>query len=100
MINQFSRNELAIGKSGMKILQDACVVIAGMGGVGSYAAEALARSGIGKLILIDKDEIDITNINRQIPALHSTIGQSKVKVMQARIQDINPQCQVVIHQEF
>ncbi|GAI63328.1 unnamed protein product, partial [marine sediment metagenome] len=72
MLHQFSRNELAIGKEGLKRLSESTVAILGIGGVGSFAVEALARSGVGRLILIDKDDIDITNVNRQIHALLST----------------------------
>jgi len=100
MLNQFSRNELAIGNEGIKVLHNATVVVVGVGGVGSYAVEALARSGIGTIILIDRDTIDITNINRQLPALLSTIGQSKVEIMCDRIHDINPDCNVIVHQTF
>lgn len=77
MVNQFSRNELAFGKEGVEQLKNASVAVLGIGGVGSFAAEALCRSGIGRLILIDKDVIDITNLNRQIHALHHTIGLPK-----------------------
>ncbi|WAA11553.1 tRNA threonylcarbamoyladenosine dehydratase [Fervidibacillus halotolerans] len=94
MLNQFSRNELAFGKEGMNRLKNKTVLVLGIGGVGSFTAEALARSGIGHLILVDKDVVDITNVNRQIIALLSTIGQSKVEVMKERIADINPQCKV------
>lgn len=99
-MHQFSRNELAIGKDGMSVLKNATVVIVGVGGVGSYAAEALVRSGIGKIVLIDKDTIDMTNINRQIPALLSTVGANKVEIMQARMQDINPNCTIISHTTF
>ena len=89
-LNQFSRTELLIGKEGIEKLQKAKVAIFGIGGVGSYAVEALARVGIGHLILVDYDKYDITNINRQLGAGHSTIGQYKVDVMKQRILDINP----------
>ncbi len=95
MLHQFSRNELAIGKEGLDLLRNSTVAVLGIGGVGSFSAEALARSGVGKLILIDKDDVDITNINRQIHALLSTVGQSKVDLMADRIKDINPDCEVV-----
>ncbi|MFS8630136.1 MAG: tRNA threonylcarbamoyladenosine dehydratase [Bacillales bacterium] len=95
MLHQFSRNELAIGEEGLNKLRQSSIMILGIGGVGSYAAEALARSGVGRLILIDKDDIDITNINRQIIALLSTIGRPKVEVMKERIMDINPDCEVI-----
>ena len=78
MENQFTRTEMLIGKEALEKLSKMHIAIFGIGGVGSYVAEALARAGIGKLDLIDNDEINITNINRQIIALHSTIGKSKV----------------------
>jgi tRNA threonylcarbamoyladenosine dehydratase len=95
LLHQFSRNELAIGKEGLAILKNSTVAVLGVGGVGSFAAEALARSGVGRLILVDKDDVDITNVNRQLHALLSTIGQPKVDLMEARIRDINPDCEVV-----
>ncbi|CCQ93301.1 putative factor involved in sulfur-containing coenzyme synthesis [[Clostridium] ultunense Esp] len=100
MLNAFSRTELAIGREGLKKLKGSSVAVLGMGGVGSYTAEALARAGIGKLILVDKDVVDVTNINRQIHALHSTIGRSKVELMAERIGEINPECHVVPLQMF
>lgn len=95
MLHQFSRNELAIGKEGLELLKGSTVAVLGIGGVGSFSVEALARTGIGKLILIDKDVVDITNINRQLPALLSTIGQPKAELMKERIRDINPECEVI-----
>ena len=89
-LSQFSRTELLLGKEGVKKLQNVKVAIFGIGGVGSYTAEALARAGIGHLIIVDYDKYDITNINRQLGATHSTIGQYKVDVMKKRILDINP----------
>ena len=88
--NQFSRTELLIGKEGIDKLQKAKVAIFGIGGVGSFVVEGLARAGIGNLIIVDYDKYDITNINRQLGALHSTIGKYKVDVMKERILDINP----------
>ena len=79
MLHQFSRNELIIGTQGLEILKDKRVGILGIGGVGSFAAEALARSGIGSLVLMDKDDIDITNVNRQIHATTKTVGCSKAR---------------------
>ena len=90
MVNQFSRTELLIGKEAVEKLQKAKVCVYGLGGVGSYAVEALARAGIGHLVLIDFDKYDITNINRQLDAKHSNIGKYKVDVMKERIIDINP----------
>ena len=95
MLHQFSRNELAIGKEGLDILKNSTVAVLGIGGVGSFAAEALARSGVEKLILIDKDDVDITNVNRQVIALLSTVGRPKVELMKERITDINPECEVI-----
>lgn len=92
--HQFSRNELAIGKEGLDLLKSKTVVVLGVGGVGSFAAEALARTNIGHIILIDKDDVDITNVNRQLHALTTTIGQSKVDLMEERIRLINPDCKV------
>lgn len=95
MVNEFSRLELMLGKDAIHKLKGSTVVIIGLGGVGSFAAEALARSAIGHLILIDKDVVDITNINRQIHALADTIGEYKVDLMRERIKKINPECQVI-----
>ena len=95
MLHQFSRNELAIGKKGLDLMKNSTVAILGVGGVGTFAAEALARSGVGKLILVDKDDVDITNVNRQLIALLSTVGQPKVDLMSERIKDINPDCEVI-----
>ncbi|KYD32863.1 tRNA threonylcarbamoyladenosine dehydratase [Geobacillus sp. NFOSA3] len=100
MLHQFSRNELAIGKEGLEKLKNATVAVLGVGGVGSFAVEALARSGIGRLVLVDRDNVDITNINRQIHALLSTIGRPKVELMKERIADINPECEVIALQMF
>ncbi|OEH91503.1 tRNA threonylcarbamoyladenosine dehydratase [Bacillus solimangrovi] len=95
MLHQFSRNELAFGKEGLDRLKNSSVAILGIGGVGSFAAEALARSGVGRLILVDKDDVDITNVNRQIHALLSTVGRPKADLMKERIADINPECEVI-----
>ncbi|MGD7044075.1 tRNA threonylcarbamoyladenosine dehydratase [Jeotgalibacillus proteolyticus] len=95
MLHQFSRNELAIGSEGIDLLKGKTVAVLGIGGVGSFAAEALARSGVGRLILVDKDDVDITNVNRQVIALLSTVGQPKADLMKTRIKDINPDCEVI-----
>jgi len=100
MVHEFSRTELLVGKTVMKKLYSSKVAIFGIGGVGTFVAEGLARAGIGKFALIDNDLICITNINRQLHAKHSTIGKSKVEVMRERIIDINPRAQVEIYQEF
>lgn len=99
-MNEFSRTELLLGKDAMKILGDSTVAVFGIGGVGSYTVEALARSGIGRLVLFDADEVCLTNINRQLMATHSTLGLKKVEVMKNRILDINPQCRVEINECF
>ena len=95
----FYRTELLVGQKGSQKLAQTSVAVIGLGGVGSYSAEALARSGIGKFILIDFDVIEPSNINRQILALQSTIGKPKVEIMQQRIRDINPKAEVIIYQE-
>ena len=100
MQNQFSRTEIILGKDGIDCLKKSRVAVFGIGGVGGYVAEALARSGVGALDLIDNDEVSLTNINRQIIALHSTVGRPKVDVMKERILDINPECNVRIFQCF
>lgn len=100
MLNQFSRTELLIGQEGLEKLKKCKVAIFGLGGVGSYTAEALARVGIGSFKLIDFDEICLTNINRQLHALHSTVGESKVEVMKRRLLDINPKAQIEIFKSF
>ena len=100
MNEQFSRTELLIGEEGLRRLHAARVAVFGVGGVGGYAAEALARSGVGALDLIDSDTVALSNLNRQIIALHSTVGQYKVDVAKARIADINPACDVRVHKTF
>lgn len=95
MLHQFSRNELVYGPEGTEILKNSTVAILGIGGVGSFAVEALARTGVGTLILIDKDVVDITNVNRQIHATLKTVGRKKVEVMAERIAEINPDCNVI-----
>ncbi|MGG4395042.1 tRNA threonylcarbamoyladenosine dehydratase [Paenibacillus thiaminolyticus] len=95
MLHQFSRTELAIGPEGLDKLKNSTVAVLGIGGVGGIAAEALARTGIGRIILIDKDVVDITNVNRQIHALTTTVGQKKAELMQERIKLINPECDAI-----
>lgn len=100
MLNQFSRTELLIGKEGMQRLQEARVAVFGIGGVGGYTVEALARSGVGTLDLIDDDKVCLTNINRQIYATRKTVGKYKVDVAKERILEINPEAQVNIYKTF
>ena len=100
MLNQFSRTELIYGKEAMEKLQNSRVAIFGIGGVGGYTAEALARSGVGTLDLIDDDKVCLTNINRQIYATRKTVGQYKVDVAAERIADINPDAVVNKHLVF
>jgi tRNA A37 threonylcarbamoyladenosine dehydratase len=88
------------GQSGLQKLRAARVCVVGIGGVGAWAAEALARSGVGALALVDLDEICVTNINRQLPALTETVGRAKVEVMAERIHAINPECRVEVEQKF
>lgn len=95
MRNQFSRTELAIGAEGIEVMRNSTVAVLGVGGVGSMAVEALARGGIGRIIMIDKDTVDITNVNRQIPALTTTVGQKKADVMLDRVKQINPDCDAI-----
>lgn len=97
MLNQFSRTQLLVGEKSLNKLQNSRVAIFGIGGVGGYTVEALARSGIGTFDLIDDDKVCLTNLNRQILALHSTIGRYKVDVMEERIHDINPNAVVYKH---
>lgn len=100
MQNQFSRTELLIGKENMQRLSDARVAVFGVGGVGGYVIEALARSGIGTLDIIDDDKVSLTNINRQIIATRSTIDRYKIDVARERILDINPDCIVHTYRMF
>ena len=100
MVNQYSRTELLIGAEGMELLKGSSVMVFGVGGVGSHCIEALARSGIGKLILIDNDTVSLTNINRQSIAYHSTVGQFKTLVMKERIRDIDPSINVKTYETF
>lgn len=97
---QFTRTHILLGDAGIARLQAMHIFVGGLGGVGSYCAEALARAGVGRLTLLDHDVVSISNINRQLPALLSTIGQSKGELMRARIADINPDCQVTLLKDF
>ena len=100
MITQFARTELLLGEAAVEKLQHSRVAVFGVGGVGGYVAEALARAGIGALDLIDNDTVSLSNINRQIIALHSTIGLPKVEAAAQRLHDINPELKIVCHKCF
>lgn len=100
MIHEFSRTELLIGKEGMQKLRNASVMVFGVGGVGSHCIEALARCGVGRLILIDNDTVSLTNINRQSVAYHSTVGMYKTEVMRRKIEEICPQIEVKTYERF
>ena len=96
----FARTELLLGKTNIDKLKKSTVIVFGIGGVGSYVVEALTRVGVGKIVIVDKDDISISNINRQLPATQQTIGLSKVKIMKERMLSINPEITVVAKQEF
>lgn len=100
MLNQFSRTELLLGKEGIESLQGARVAVFGIGGVGGYVCEALVRSGLGAIDLIDDDKVCLTNLNRQIIATRSSVGKYKVDVMEERIHDINPDVKVTKYKCF
>lgn len=100
METQFSRNEIIIGKEKQELIYTKSVAIFGIGGVGSYVAESLARAGIQNLIIVDNDTISISNINRQILALHSTVGKLKTEVMKDRLLDINPNINIITYNLF
>jgi tRNA A37 threonylcarbamoyladenosine dehydratase len=100
MENQFSRTELLIGKKNVEKLKNSHVIVFGIGGVGSYIVESLVRCGVGKIDLVDNDEINLTNLNRQIFATSKTIGKNKVDVAEERIHEINPNCQVGKYKYF
>ena len=97
---QFSRTAYVYGENAIEKLNSAHVAVFGVGGVGGYVCEALARAGVGQLDIFDRDTVSVSNINRQIIALHSTVGRSKVEVMKERILDINPECQINAYHVF
>lgn len=99
-LNQFSRTQLLLGRESMELLADATVAVFGIGGVGGYTVEALARSGVGHFVLVDDDKVCLTNINRQIIATRSSVGKYKVDVMKERILDINPKAEVEVYKCF
>ncbi len=98
--HKFSRSELLVGVEGIETLKNSCVHVLGIGGVGSYCAEALVRGGVGKIVLVDDDTVCLTNINRQVHATSKTLGQNKVDAMKERLLEVNPQCEVVTHNTF
>lgn len=100
MLEEFSRTQMLLGEAGIKKLSTAKVAVFGVGGVGGFAAQALARSGVGKIELIDNDTVALSNINRQIVAFHSTLGKYKTEVMKAMIEDINPLAEVTERRVF
>lgn len=100
MLNQFSRTQLLLGKDNMDRLAEAKVAIFGIGGVGGYVAEALARSGVGSFVLVDDDKVCLTNLNRQIIATRKTVGKYKAEVMRNRILEINPDAEVEVRKCF
>jgi tRNA A37 threonylcarbamoyladenosine dehydratase len=100
MKEQFCRTTQLLGNENVEKLFDRHVIVFGVGGVGGYVVEALARSGVGKISIVDNDVVNESNINRQIIAFHSTIGMQKVEVLKNRILDINPNCQVFVHNQF
>ena len=100
MKEQFSRTAQLLGKENVEKLFDKHVIVFGVGGVGGYVVEALVRSGVGNISIVDNDVVNESNINRQIIAFHSTIGMQKVEVLKNRILDINPNCQVFVHNQF
>ncbi|EES90502.1 tRNA threonylcarbamoyladenosine dehydratase [Clostridium botulinum C] len=100
MGNWLTRTEKILGVESIETLKKSKVVILGVGGVGGFATEGIARSGVGTIVLVDKDVVDITNINRQIIATNSSVGKSKVEVMEERIKDINPECNIKVHKVF
>lgn len=99
-MDQHIRTQMLVGEECMERIKNAHVAVFGLGGVGSWAVEALARAGVGHLTLVDNDNISITNINRQLPALNSTVGRQKTEVLRERVLDINPQCALECRDEF
>jgi tRNA A37 threonylcarbamoyladenosine dehydratase len=99
-LHRFSRTELLIGSQGLARLNGSSVAVFGLGGVGSYAAEALCRAGIGKIVLVDFDDICLTNVNRQLHAMDGTVGKAKAAVMAERLRHINPRAEIIPYKEF
>ena len=97
---KFERLEILVGQKGLDLLASKTVLVLGIGGVGGHCTMALARSGIGTIIVVDEDVVELSNINRQMVALHSTLGKSKVDIIKERIQDVNPNCNVITYHQF
>ena len=100
MKEEFTREAMLIGDNAVKNLNNSSVALFGLGGVGSYAAEALARSGVGRIMIVDNDTVSVSNINRQLCALQSTVGQYKTEVIKQRLLDINPDIQIIERRDF
>jgi len=100
MLHRFTRTELLVGPEGLERLRNASVVIVGLGGVGSFAAEAVCRAGVGRITIIDFDDICLTNVNRQLHALDGTVGKGKTEVMAERLRSINPTAEIIPYREF
>ena len=99
-MSEFSRTALLIGEENLNKIKNSHIAVFGLGGVGSYVVEALARCGVGRLTIIDHDTVSLSNINRQLIALHSTVGKKKTEVVKDRVRDINPECEVIAFDEF
>ena len=100
MIDWLERTHLLLGEDKLNTLQNSHVLVVGLGGVGAYAAEMIARSGVGKMTIVDADNVSITNINRQLVALHSTVGESKAKILERRLRDINPNIELIVIEAY
>ena len=100
MANWLERTELLLGTEKSNLLRQSHVLVVGLGGVGAYAAEMVARSGVGRLTIVDADTVNETNINRQLVALHSTVGRSKAEILAARLRDINPDIELTVIQQY
>ena len=100
MLHRFSRTELLVGPQGLQRLQDSSVAIFGLGGVGSFAAEAICRAGVGRITIVDFDDICLTNVNRQLHAVDGTVGKAKSQVMAERLRSINPSARITVYREF
>ena len=100
MADWLERTELLLGKEKLEVLKQAHVLVVGLGGVGAYAAEMTARAGVGRMTIVDADTVNLTNINRQLVALHSTVGKPKAEILAARLRDINPEIGLTVLQQY